>query len=142
MRTWVLSIVAVAGAMVAEVDLTVAGPFGDGVGIDDDIEEVLPVDEAFNFGFIPVDDAWLVFWQVLPGYYLYRDKIRITAGGEALEVDIPRGGMLDDDIFGRVEVLEGYLELVLPRDGSGVEVSYQGCAQGRYCYPPRKRQLR
>ena len=74
-------------------------------------EDVLPVEEAFNFGQVSSDEAWTVFWQVLPGYYLYRDKIRVTSAGQTFALTLPEGKLVDDPTFGRVKVLEGYVEL-------------------------------
>ena len=109
-------------------------------------EEILPVDEAFNFGY--TFEPWTIFWQVLPGYYLYRDKIQVMAEGQVLDLNLPEGQLVDDPTFGRVAVLEGYVELQLPgtfmeMEGAmqELEVRWQGCAVRGYCYPPQKERL-
>lgn len=102
--------------------------------------EVLPVDEAFRFGSFEEGESLRLFWQVLPGYYLYRDKFRFEQAGEELTVDMPRGELRQDEIFGEVEVLTGFIEVTLPR-ADATHVVYQGCAERGYCYPPQKKQL-
>lgn len=104
------------------------------------VSEVLPVDEAFKFDSLEEGDTLRLFWQVLPGYYLYRDKFLFEQAGEVLQVDMPRGELRQDEIFGEVEVLTGLVEVTLPRS-EATQVVYQGCAERGYCYPPQKRQL-
>ncbi len=100
--------------------------------------DILPVEEAFNFGSVAGAEDQVVFWQVLPGYYLYKDKVSISVGGREVSITLPDGEMRDDEIFGRVEVLTGYIEVSLPLDNSPLVVGYQGCAAQGYCYPPQK----
>lgn len=102
--------------------------------------EILPVDEAFRFGSYEDGDMLTVFWQVLPGYYLYRDKFQFWRSGSALEIELPRGVMRQDEIFGEVEVLSGLVQVQVPAS-QPIEVSYQGCAERGFCYPPQKRSL-
>lgn len=104
------------------------------------VSDVLPVDEAFRFGSFEEEGALKLFWQVLPGYYLYRDKFRFEQSGEALAIEMPRGELRQDEIFGEVEVLTGLVEITLPLSDS-TDVAYQGCAERGYCYPPQKKTL-
>ena len=104
------------------------------------IDEILPVDEAFRLGSYEDGDMLTVFWQVLPGYYLYRDKFQFQRSGSAVEIELPRGVMRQDEIFGEVEVLSGLVQVQIPAS-QPIEVSYQGCAERGYCYPPQKRLL-
>ena len=106
-----------------------------------DADDILPVDDAFRFGGYPEDDGAVVFWQVMPGYYLYRDKISFSLGGEAVAVELPRGKMRLDEVFGEVEVIEGLVEVRLPVRAESLVVNYQGCAEQGYCYPPQSRSL-
>jgi len=103
-------------------------------------DEILPVDEAFRFGSYVEGESLKLFWQVLPGYYLYRDKFRFEQAGQHLAADLPRGKLYQDEIFGEVEVLSGLVEVTLP-SGAATQVFYQGCAERGYCYPPQKKQL-
>ena len=103
---------------------------------------ILPVDEAFRFGSYPEGAGIKMFWQVMPGYFLYRDKIEIFHDGKAQGIQLPPGVFRQDEIFGRVKVLDGLIELqtFLP-PGQELEVRYQGCAAQGFCYPPQKKQV-
>ena len=102
--------------------------------------QILPVDEAFRFGSYEEGESLRLFWQVLPGYYLYRDKFRFEQAGSEVHVELPGGHLRQDEIFGEVEVLTGFVEVSLPLV-AGTRVYYQGCAERGYCYPPQKRVL-
>lgn len=108
---------------------------------------ILPVEEAFRFGSYRGDNGVQIFWQVKPGYYLYRDKISVVSDGVTFIPSLPPGVWRDDEIFGEVLVLEGLVEALVPPDsglpqGVGdpkpLEVRFQGCAAKGYCYPPQK----
>ena len=103
--------------------------------------DILPVDKAFRFGFVPDGARMRLFWQIMPGYYLYREKFGFTVGKEDLVVELHAGTPRDDEVFGRVEVYDGLLEISMPPMpiGTEIEVRYQGCAEQGYCYPPQKR---
>lgn len=102
--------------------------------------EILPVDDAFRFGFYAEANGMKVFWQVMPGYFLYRDKFQFVRDDVEFTVTLPRGEKRMDEIFGEVEVLGGLVEVELPGDPP-IIVSYQGCADRGYCYPPQKKLL-
>jgi thioredoxin:protein disulfide reductase len=103
---------------------------------------ILPVDEAFRFGSYVEGSGINMFWQVMPGYFLYRDKIEILHDGKAQSIQLPQGIFRQDEIFGKVMVLDGLVELqtTLP-PGQELEVRYQGCAAQGFCYPPQKMSL-
>ena len=103
---------------------------------------ILPVDEAFRFGSYVEGSGINLFWQVMPGYFLYRDKIEILHDGRAQGIQLPQGVFRQDEIFGKVMVLDGLVELqtTLP-PGQELEVRYQGCAAQGFCYPPQKMNL-
>ena len=106
-------------------------------------EQILPVDEAFRFGFTFEPEGVQLFWQVMPGYYLYRDKFSFHVNETSMSVELRPGIPRLDEIFGEVEVYEGLLELTVPGVPTDVEllVQYQGCAERGYCYPPQKRSI-
>ena len=103
---------------------------------------MLPVDEAFRFGNYMEDFSVKMFWQIMPGYFLYRDSIEILYDGKAQALQLPEGVLRQDEIFGDVMVLDGLIELqtTLPK-GQKLEVRYQGCAEQGFCYPPQKKSL-
>ncbi len=99
---------------------------------------ILPVDEAFRAGSVSTAMGVDVFWQVAPGHFLYRDKFKVVVGGEPLAIDLPRGEFIDDETFGYVEVLNGFVTLRIEAEAATVSVHYQGCAARGFCYPPQK----
>jgi thiol:disulfide interchange protein DsbD len=103
---------------------------------------ILPVDEAFRFGSYMEGSGIKMFWQVMPGYFLYRDKIEVLRDGKAQGIQLPQGVLRQDEIFGEVMVLDGLIELqTTVSPGQVLEVRYQGCAEQGYCYPPQKKSL-
>lgn len=81
---------------------------------------------------------------IAPGYYLYRDKIRVYAeGGTVGPLKMPPAQTLDTPGFGAEAVYEGNVvlplqQLEIPRGGEAVlHVRTQGChVQAGVCYPP------
>jgi thiol:disulfide interchange protein DsbD len=110
--------------------------------------EFLPVDEAFVVG-ASLASSPRVFWQIHPGYYLYRGRLAFALEGapEArLDPTIPTGLAKDDPYFGPVEVFYNDLSVALRIDGpvpedAALRVSYQGCADAGLCYPPETRRI-
>jgi thiol:disulfide interchange protein DsbD len=103
---------------------------------------ILSVDEAFRFGNYIQGLSVKMFWQIMPGYFLYRNKIEILHDGKAQAIQLPEGVLRQDEIFGYVMVLDGLIELQTTLgEGQKLEVRYQGCAEQGFCYPPQKRLL-
>lgn len=112
-------------------------------------QEFLPPDEAFVFSYDRSAAGGLqIDWEIAPGYYLYRDKIRFEPLGAGIELgapELPPSESKDDPEFGVVQVYHGHQRARLPvvaRRGdepSSVRVTYQGCAEKGICYPPIKK---
>lgn len=89
-------------------------------------------------------------FTIAQGYYLYRDRFRFVVEGVAAGTPIfPKGREKVDENFGRVEVYEGQVRIQLPieRRASGpltvpLKLTWQGCADGRLCYPPQHQVFR
>ncbi|MCB1865474.1 MAG: protein-disulfide reductase DsbD [Chromatiales bacterium] len=140
-----------------------AGPFGgsalDGLtslsrslGFNDDEDDLLPPDQAFQFIPEVVDGNRLrMQFQAAPGYYLYRDKIKLELVGADARlgtVELPRGETKDDPSFGTVEVYHGLItaDVAVERAAGGplaldLKAAYQGCAERGVCYPPIKKTI-
>ncbi|HSG89693.1 MAG TPA: protein-disulfide reductase DsbD [Pseudomonadales bacterium] len=112
--------------------------------------EFLPVDQAFVIGADLGVQPARVFWQLEPGYYLYRHRLAFELGGAPgltpVEPSIPEGKHKTDEYFGEVEVYYDSLDVAvaLPADlpdGAWLAIGYQGCADAGLCYPPEKRWL-
>jgi thiol:disulfide interchange protein DsbD len=112
--------------------------------------EFVPVDEAFKPILIPVDGNTVeVTFRITPGYYLYKDKISVTAVSENVQLgklELPEGKLKYDEFFGESEVYFEDVFATLPLARATpeamqleLEVNFQGCAEGGLCYPPTTR---
>jgi len=97
------------------------------------------VDQAFQFTALQDNEQLLLRWQIAPGYYLYRERLKFRQNDEVLVAVIPAGIEKLDETFGLVQVFYGLLELTLPlrAEGDQIHIEYQGCAEAGLCYPPR-----
>lgn len=90
-------------------------------------------------------------WLIAPGYYLYRDRIKIASPNGATQLgppQFPAGQIKNDPYFGKQVIYHQQLIVTVPvlhraAPGSDVAVSatYQGCAEAGLCYPPVTRTL-
>lgn len=120
------------------VGVAAADPFSDSA-------EPLPVEEAFVFTSWLQGERLVAHWDMPKGYYLYRHRLEVRAGeGIALgEPAIPRGERKTDAYFGESEVHYGSVEITVPvlqRPAVvTARITYQGCADTGFCYPPQER---
>lgn len=109
--------------------------------------EPLPVEEAFVFTSWLQGERLVAHWDMPKGYYLYRHRIEVDAGeGIALgKPAIPRGERKTDAYFGESEVHYGSVEITVPvlqRPAVvAARITYQGCADSGFCYPPQVRSV-
>ena len=104
-------------------------------------EEPLPPEQAFRFSARTVDARTIeARWQIVDGYYMYRDKFKFSLeGGKLGTPKLPAGKMKDDELFGKVEVYRKDVFVLLPVEGGGsmtLKAVSQGCWDGGICYPP------
>lgn len=104
----------------------------------------LPVDRAFAFDFRQQGDQLTLSWQIHPDYYLYRQQIKIVPQHATLgEFTLPEGIAHHDEFYGEVAIFKQQLVLKIPisqaAEGASVSVTYQGCAEAGFCYPPEVR---
>ncbi|QQA75361.1 protein-disulfide reductase DsbD [Pectobacterium parmentieri] len=104
----------------------------------------LPVDGAFAFEFQQQGNQLNLRWDIHPDYYLYRAQIKIEGNDATLgKVELPQGESHNDEFFGQVFILRDRLALAVPieqaESGATVKVTYQGCADAGFCYPPETR---
>jgi thiol:disulfide interchange protein DsbD len=106
----------------------------------------LPMDEAFILSTSSSSpDRVTLRWDVADGYYLYRDKVKVTvADGSATlgAPQMPEGKLHVDEYFGEQVVYYGELALNVPVAAAAgtreiaLDVAYMGCADAGLCYPP------
>ncbi|WP_145514337.1 protein-disulfide reductase DsbD [Yersinia massiliensis] len=104
----------------------------------------IPVDQAFAFDFRQQGDQLTLSWQINPEYYLYREQIKIVPQNATLGAfTLPEGKAHHDEFYGEVAIFKQQLTLKIPitqaGDGASVSVTYQGCAEAGFCYPPETR---
>lgn len=104
----------------------------------------IPVDQAFAFDFRQQGDQLTLNWQVHPDYYLYRQQIKIVPQDATLGAfTLPEGIAHHDEFYGEVAIFKQQLILTIPITQAGehasVSVTYQGCAEAGFCYPPETR---
>jgi len=109
-------------------------------------EELLEPDKAFAFAATIKDDQVQLVWTIADGYYLYRDKTRISTSNTGVSlgtIDLPKGKIKKDEFFGDVSILRNQISTSakVTRNDSSVEsfdltAKFQGCADLGVCYPP------
>lgn len=104
------------------------------------------VDQAFNFDFEQQGSTLELNWKIQPGYYLYRQQIKLIATDATLaDFTLPKGRDHYDEFFGNTEVYEQQLKLSIPiKEASNqafIRLTYQGCATAGFCYPPETRDI-
>lgn len=106
--------------------------------------QFVPVDQAFAFDFQQSGDRLNLSWQIKPGYYLYRQQIKLSpAQAELAPPGLPKGTWHEDEFYGKTEIYTGHLNLPVAvksaQKGATISVTYQGCAEAGFCYPPETR---
>ncbi|TDR23316.1 thiol:disulfide interchange protein DsbD [Marinicella litoralis] len=110
-------------------------------------DALLPVDQAFQFETIALSANQLMArFTMAPNIYLYKDQIQFTSltDGVVLEPAVfPQAQRKDDPEFGMVDVFYDVVEIEIPIQRTladvkqlEIEAAYQGCEDGKVCYPP------
>ncbi|MDI3358718.1 protein-disulfide reductase DsbD [Lelliottia sp. V89_10] len=101
----------------------------------------IPADRAFVFDFQQNQHDLNLSWQVKDGYYLYRKQVSITpANATVAEPQLPAGEWHEDEFYGKSEIYRHRLTVPVTvnqaNQGATLTVTYQGCADAGFCYPP------
>ncbi|MVT05792.1 protein-disulfide reductase DsbD [Enterobacter sp. 10-1] len=104
----------------------------------------VPADQAFAFDFQQSQHEINLTWQIKEGYYLYRKQIKLSAADAAfLEPSLPSGEWHDDEFYGKSEIYRQRLTvpvtLTQAAKGATLTVTWQGCADAGFCYPPESK---
>lgn len=130
-RFLLLLILLLPGVVLAQADDPLFGPRSQTTS------DFLPVERAFAFDQTRLADGQVrLHWRISPGYYLYRDRLRIEGAPSAPK--LPQGEEHSDAFFGNSTIYRDDLEIVLsPGSANSLQVNWQGCADAGLCYPPQ-----
>ena len=103
--------------------------------------QFVPADRAFVFDFQQNQHDLNLTWQVKDGYYLYRKQISIAPSqADIAEVKLPPGVWHEDEFYGKSEIYRKQLTIPITvnqaKSGATLTITYQGCADAGFCYPP------
>ena len=110
--------------------------------------DLLEPEQAFRFSARALGaDAIEVRYQVAPGYYLYRDRLKFAVAPAPAALgtpEMPAGQRKKDEFFGEVETYRGEVRVKLPvlnakaGDSVTLDATSQGCADIGVCYVPQE----
>ena len=111
-------------------------------GYDAAAADLLEPEQAFRFSARATDGNTVeVRFVIADGYYLYRDRFRFSAEGNARlgRAELPPGLPHKDEFFGEMPIYRGQVSIRLPAQSDGpvdLKVTSQGCADAGVCYVP------
>ncbi len=118
---------------------------GLGGGFND--EEPLMPDEAFTLSTKVINaNSVRAEWKIADKYYLYRDKFKFISETDGIslgEISLPKGEIMEDEFFGKVETYRKHISVDIPITRTGnadtlsLKIISQGCADMGICYPPQ-----
>ncbi len=128
-----------------------------------DIKQLLGSEQPSEGSLLPASKAFVLVatsdrpdqvslhWDIAEGYYLYRDKVKVTSPSGDAQLgppSIPGGKVKHDDYFGDQVVFFERMDAEVPvATAAGtreitLEVGYQGCAEAGLCYPPIRKTVK
>lgn len=107
-------------------------------------EPLLPANQAFVFSSDAIDRNHIALaWQIAPDYYLYQHKVTVHANQQDVLLKFPQATQQHDENFGTTWVYFNRLNLnIKAKPNTVYDVSWQGCAKDRLCYPPQHMQFK
>jgi thioredoxin:protein disulfide reductase len=115
-------------------------------------DNLLPADKAFVLtAASDGPDRVTLHWDIADGYYLYRDKVKVSEVAGEVQLgtpSIPGGKVKHDDYFGEQVVFHDEMNAEVPIAAPAgtrevtLQVGYQGCAEAGLCYPPIRKTLK
>jgi thiol:disulfide interchange protein DsbD len=110
-------------------------------------ESILPPQDAYPYKVSVADGGLVVRYNIVDGYYLYRDRLGFESATPGVTLgppSLPVGEDHEDDYFGKQVIYRGTAKIGLavkfegaPRDFE-LRLKLQGCADAGLCYPPQK----
>lgn len=116
-------------------------------GSDDNSNRVVRPEMAFKVKGSVAGHMYAIDFDILDGYYLYKDKLSVTdADGNELIDMLPADMTVNDDYFGEVKIYRNHLEIqlstVVEHQTEEVTVKYQGCKEREFCYMPQTKKIK
>ncbi len=111
--------------------------------------EPLEPEQAYRYSVQAIDDHTIeARWDIVDGYYMYREKFRFTAEPSSVKLGdpvFPAGHVKDDEFFGKVETYRDSIAVRIPVEANGatnftLKAVSQGCWDEGICYPPTPQQ--
>lgn len=105
---------------------------------------LLKAEDAFRFTVESIDSTHAqLSWQIEKDYYLYQQQFQITANQNSVSFDLPKAQPIHDDNYGQTNVYFDHLEITTQTQPlTTYQVTWQGCARDRICYPPQTIQFK
>jgi len=111
-------------------------------------DEVLAAEKVFIINKSMDSENIIITWDIVDGYYMYLDSIKVMENKNALSYKIINlsQSKYNDDFFGESIILKKNLSIhIKKKDLSAIDsalVYYQGCSEAGFCYPVQKSYLR
>lgn len=102
-------------------------------------QALLSAEEAFPVQVESVSTQEVqLHWNIPEHYYLYQHKFEVRQGQHVLPLTLPKAQALYDDNYGQTQVYYQQVQFKVPAQASQTyQVTWQGCAKDRICYPPQ-----
>ncbi len=101
---------------------------------------LLPPEQAFQFSVESVNPQQAELrWNMPEQYYLYQHQFKVEHGQQILALELPPAEDVYDENYGHTQVYYQQVSFKIPTQAAQrYQVSWQGCAQDRLCYPPQR----
>ena len=110
-----------------------------------DDQKILEVDKAFKLQTTQLKSQNKIVWLIEDNYFLYKDSIKIKHKDNELDFHFLTKSEKYADIFlGDSEIFRSELVVKIQhslRQGDGLKIDFQGCAENIYCYSPVQREI-
>lgn len=114
-------------------------------------QQPLDVNKAFHFSSSIRDPNTLTLqWEIKPGYFLYKDRFHFDNKTPNLfslgKFTLPKGKTKIHAALGNYQIYRNKLKIYMPILGKTAQtgtllITYQGCADSGFCYPPTSKRL-
>ena len=116
---------------------------------EDNLEPILPPEQAFIPSATVDNNTITVSWFIEPEYYMYRDKMQFSFADDAAtitNVAYSESQIQSDEFFGDVPVFREQATATISTTDSKagiatLDIKYQGCADIGVCFPPKSTSL-